>query len=110
MAKGDLELIPIVDDDGAIVGMLTERDLARRYVQESREPSSFADRPASVELIVEVLGGELVVAPRAPPRRPPLGRHRGRGEHGQHDGPERHRRDRQPRRRPAARRSSSASP
>src|SRR5437773_10689528 len=27
MAKGDLDLMPIVDDDGAVVGMLTARDL-----------------------------------------------------------------------------------
>ena len=63
MAKGDLDLIPIVDDDGAIAGQVTARDLARRYVKESGEPSSFADRPVSVDLIVEVLGGELVVRP-----------------------------------------------
>jgi manganese-dependent inorganic pyrophosphatase len=63
MAQSDLDLIPIVDDDGAMAGMLTARDLARRYVKESGEPSSFADRPASVDLIVEVLGGELIVRP-----------------------------------------------
>ncbi|MGE3139013.1 MAG: putative manganese-dependent inorganic diphosphatase [Thermoleophilia bacterium] len=64
MAQSDLDLIPIVDDDGAIAGILTARDLARRYVKESGEPSSFADRPASVDLIVEVLGGQLVVEPQ----------------------------------------------
>ncbi len=63
MAQSDLDLIPIVDDDGAIAGILTARDLARRYVKESGEPSSFADRPASVDLIVEVLGGKLIVEP-----------------------------------------------
>ncbi|WP_217913599.1 putative manganese-dependent inorganic diphosphatase [Miltoncostaea marina] len=64
MAANDLDLIPIVDGDEAIVGILTARDLARRYVKESGEPSSFADRPASVELIVEVLGGRLLVPPQ----------------------------------------------
>lgn len=64
MAQSDLDLIPIVDDDGAIAGLLTARDLARRYVKESGEPSSFADRPASVDLIVDVLGGSLLVAPQ----------------------------------------------
>jgi manganese-dependent inorganic pyrophosphatase len=64
MAQSDLDLIPIVDDDGAVAGILTARDLARRYVKESGEPSSFADRPASAELIVEVLGGTLLVAPQ----------------------------------------------
>lgn len=64
MAKADLDLIPIVDDDGVVVGLLTARDLARRYIKESGEPSSFADRPASIDLIVEVLGGELLIPPR----------------------------------------------
>jgi manganese-dependent inorganic pyrophosphatase len=63
MAKGELDLMPIVDDDGGLVGMLTARDLARRYIKESGEPSSFADRPVSVDLIVEVLGGELLLRP-----------------------------------------------
>jgi len=63
MAKSDVDLMPIVDDDGVIAGMLTARDLARRYIKESGEPSSFADRPVSVDLIVDVLGGELLVRP-----------------------------------------------
>ena len=64
MAKANVNLIPIVDDDGLIVGILTARDLARRYIKESGEPSSFADRPASADLIVEVLGGTLLVEPQ----------------------------------------------
>jgi manganese-dependent inorganic pyrophosphatase len=63
MAKSDADMIPIVDDDGVLVGMLTARDLARRYVKETGEPSSFADRPVSVDLIVDVLDGELIVRP-----------------------------------------------
>jgi manganese-dependent inorganic pyrophosphatase len=63
MAKADLDLIPIVDDDGVVVGILTARDIARRYIKESGEPSSFADRPASAELIVNVLGGRMLVPP-----------------------------------------------
>jgi manganese-dependent inorganic pyrophosphatase len=64
MAKADVDLMPIVDDDGCLVGMITARDLARRYVKETGEPSSFADRPVSVDLIVEVLGGEMLLRPR----------------------------------------------
>ena len=63
MAKGDVDIIPIVDDAGAVTGILTVRDLARRYIKESSEPSSFADRPASVDLIVDVLGGRVLVPP-----------------------------------------------
>jgi manganese-dependent inorganic pyrophosphatase len=60
MARQDLELMPIVDDDGALAGVMTERTLARRYIRESREVTSLADAAASVEAIVEQLDGELV--------------------------------------------------
>ena len=43
MAREDLDLVPIVDDDGALAGVMTERALARRYIRESREASSLAD-------------------------------------------------------------------
>lgn len=61
MAKRNIGQIPIVDDDGALVGIITERDLARMYVRESREPSNFESSPVSVGAIVEVLEGELLV-------------------------------------------------
>jgi manganese-dependent inorganic pyrophosphatase len=60
MAREDLELVPIVDDDGALAGVMTERTLARRYIRESREVTSLADAAASVTAIVAQLDGELV--------------------------------------------------
>jgi manganese-dependent inorganic pyrophosphatase len=60
MAREDLELMPIVADDGALAGVMTERTLARRYVRESREVTSLADAAASVTAIVQQLDGELV--------------------------------------------------
>ena len=63
MARGDLDMVPIVDDAGVLIGMMTARDLARRYIKESDEPSSFVDRPVSADLIVEVLKGELLARP-----------------------------------------------
>jgi manganese-dependent inorganic pyrophosphatase len=60
MAREELELIPIVDDDGALVGVMTERTLARRYIRETREVTSLADAAASVRAIVAQLDGELV--------------------------------------------------
>ncbi|MCB0881759.1 MAG: putative manganese-dependent inorganic diphosphatase [Thermoleophilia bacterium] len=62
MSRAQTDIIPILDD-GRIVGMVTSRDLARRYVHESREPSSFQDRPVSVNLIAEALEGEVLVEP-----------------------------------------------
>lgn len=63
MAKAEIDVIPIVDDEGHLCGVVTERDLARRYIRESSEPSSFASRPVSVDSIVEVIGGELILRP-----------------------------------------------
>jgi manganese-dependent inorganic pyrophosphatase len=63
MAKAGVDVIPIVDENGGLAGMLTMRDLARRYIRESSEPSSFADRPANVDLIAQALGGEILLRP-----------------------------------------------
>jgi len=60
MAGGGLNLMPIVDDEGRLVGVMTERALARRYVRESREVSSLVDAPTTVDAVVSVLEGELV--------------------------------------------------
>ena len=53
------DVVPIVDDDGVLSGVLTERALARRYIRESREASRL-DVPTAVRAIVEVLEGELI--------------------------------------------------
>ena len=60
MAKRNISQVPIVDDDGSLVGLITERNLARMYIRESRETSTFAETPVSVASIVEVLEGELL--------------------------------------------------
>src|ERR1700754_4838962 len=60
MAREERELMAIVDDDGALAGVMTERTLARRYIRESREVTSLADAAASVRAIVAQLDGELV--------------------------------------------------
>ena len=60
MASEDMDLVPVVDDDGVLTGLLTERGLARRYIRESREASRL-DVPTPVGSIVDVLGGELHV-------------------------------------------------
>ena len=58
MARESLDLLPIVDEGGDLVGVMTERALARRYIRESREASRL-DAPTSVDAIVTVLEGEL---------------------------------------------------
>jgi manganese-dependent inorganic pyrophosphatase len=60
MGKADLELVPIVDEDGALVGVLTERALARRYIRDSLRTSTLEEAPTFVTAVVSVLEGELV--------------------------------------------------
>jgi manganese-dependent inorganic pyrophosphatase len=59
MAREDLDLVPIVDEQGALAGVMTERALARRYIRESREPSEL-DAPTRVSAIVKVLQGAQI--------------------------------------------------
>jgi manganese-dependent inorganic pyrophosphatase len=61
MSKRNIGQVPIVDDDGSLSGIVTERDLARMYIRESRGASTFADTPVSVQSMVEVLEGEILV-------------------------------------------------
>ena len=61
MARRNISQLPIVEKDGTLTGIITERNLARMYVRESRGASSFADSPVSVGAMVEVLEGELLV-------------------------------------------------
>ena len=60
MARANLDLVPIVDQQGALVGVVDERVLARRYIRESRQTSTLKDAPTFVGAIVEVLQGELI--------------------------------------------------
>ncbi len=60
IARAQLELVPIVDDGGALVGVVSERALARRFVRETRETSSLKDTPTQIGDVADVLGGELV--------------------------------------------------
>jgi manganese-dependent inorganic pyrophosphatase len=60
MSHANLDLVPIVDEDGSLVGVVTERGLARRYIRESRQASTLTEAPTHVQAIVDVLEGELV--------------------------------------------------
>jgi manganese-dependent inorganic pyrophosphatase len=59
MAREEVDLVPVVADDGELAGVMTERQLARRYVRESREASRL-DAPTAVGAITGVLEGELL--------------------------------------------------
>jgi manganese-dependent inorganic pyrophosphatase len=58
MAREGLDLLPVVDADGDLVGVMSDGALARRYIRESREASRL-DAPTAVSAIMTVLEGEL---------------------------------------------------
>jgi manganese-dependent inorganic pyrophosphatase len=60
MAHAELDLVPIVDADGALVGVVTERALARRFIRETRHTSTLRDAPTRISAVVDVLEGELM--------------------------------------------------
>ena len=60
MVRADLEILPVVDGDGALVGVLTERAMARRYVRESRDTSTLQESPTSVRSVADALQGRLL--------------------------------------------------
>jgi manganese-dependent inorganic pyrophosphatase len=59
MADAGLDLLPVIDDGGALAGVLTERALARRYVRESQETSRL-EAPTTVQTIARTLDGTLL--------------------------------------------------
>lgn len=61
MAQDKLDVVPIVDHDGKLVGVMTERALARRYIRESREASTLVDAPTRVSAIAAAVSGQQVV-------------------------------------------------
>ncbi len=73
MAQAGLDLVPIVDGDGALRGVVSERALARRYIRETRQTSTLQDSPTQVSAVVDVLEGELVAGEDRPGRRAGVG-------------------------------------
>ncbi|MGN6169958.1 MAG: DRTGG domain-containing protein, partial [Solirubrobacteraceae bacterium] len=59
MVQARLDLVPVIDGTGALIGVVTERTLARRYIRESRETSTL-EAPTFVQAVVQVLEGELI--------------------------------------------------
>jgi len=61
MVREDLDLVPIAGSGGELIGVMTERTLARRYIREGRRSHSLADAPTSIAAIVGVLDGRLII-------------------------------------------------
>ena len=61
MARHAVDVVPVLDDAGALAGVLSESALARRYIRESQDASDFSDRPVRLEAVRDVLDGEILV-------------------------------------------------
>jgi manganese-dependent inorganic pyrophosphatase len=61
MARAGTDVVPVVNSNGVLVGAVTERALARRYIRESRETSSLVHTPTTVEAISDVLEGRVLL-------------------------------------------------
>ncbi len=55
----DYDLVPVTDDEGVLIGIITTRSLARRYVRESRASSTLREE-TYLQAVVDVLDGELL--------------------------------------------------
>lgn len=61
MAAERLDLVPILGHDRVLAGVVTERELARRYIRESRDPSSLVETPTMIESIAAAVSGRIVL-------------------------------------------------
>ncbi len=68
----DYDLVPVIDDEGVLIGIITTRSLARRYVRESRASSSLREA-TYLQAVVDVLDGELLTGEDRALTRPHLG-------------------------------------
>lgn len=59
MRENDVRALPVVTEDGAFAGLVSQRMLAERYLEET-EIQGFADMPVSVSRLTEVLEGRLL--------------------------------------------------
>jgi manganese-dependent inorganic pyrophosphatase len=61
MAQERLDVVPLVDEDDKLAGVMTERALARRYIRESRGASTLQDAPTRIAAIAEAANGKVAV-------------------------------------------------
>ncbi len=64
MREHDVRALPVVDGEGRVAGLVSQRMLAERYLEET-EIAGFAEIPVSLGRLVRVLDAELLVGDEA---------------------------------------------
>lgn len=59
MREHDVRALPVVDDSGRVIGLVSQRMLAERYIEET-ELAGFVGKPVSVRRLARVLDGEVL--------------------------------------------------
>jgi manganese-dependent inorganic pyrophosphatase len=59
MAERRVELVAVTDRDGTLAGVITDRELARMYIRESRGASTFEERPVTLRALAAALDGQI---------------------------------------------------
>jgi manganese-dependent inorganic pyrophosphatase len=65
IARAEYDVVPVIDEAGALAGVVTTRALARRYIRESREASNLREA-TSVDAVADVLEGTLLIGRDGP--------------------------------------------
>ncbi|MBO4852801.1 MAG: CBS domain-containing protein, partial [Schwartzia sp.] len=60
LQKNNLRSVPVTDDDGRMVGIVTVSDLAQRYFEELNM-QNLGEAAVSLKAIVDIIDGEVVV-------------------------------------------------
>jgi len=60
MRANDVRALPVIAENGSVVGLVSQRMLAERYLEET-EIGGFSDMPVSLSRLTRVLDGELLV-------------------------------------------------
>lgn len=59
MREHDVRALPVVSDEGVVVGLVSQRMLAERYIEET-EIAGFTDMPVSIARLARVLDGVVL--------------------------------------------------
>lgn len=64
MRESGVRALPVLDEEGRVLGLLSQRSLAMRYLEETRL-GGFSEMPVTVEKLAQVVEGEILVGDKS---------------------------------------------